>query len=493
MTAIGTFFRRHYEPLLLSVQVFVDLAVLQLACWVAYEIGRRAGFVSEDANPEVYLEVFALLCAICLVCFNAFRLYSPVKSLLNMEEFKGIVKSTAVSYLVFFTLVVLLQETTANEEGNNPLTWVIWLHRHTDLPFKADSFSRMTLHLAFVGILVFTTLSRFASFKFIQRLHRKGIGNRNVLIYGAGHCGRYLQQKFELVPTLGLNLIGFIDDDEEKQGVSIGSHRVMGSFEDMENIVSTCKVSEVFVAMPSAQEARVMEILSKLDSLGVYHHVVPRYYQLMSHKVRIDALDSVPLLTRVDRQVGILQTFLKRCLDIFFSLVVLVLSSPVILLSVALIRRESKGAALFVQERIGLNGKPFRMYKFRTMHQEEAGDAPAPDSPYDARITRIGRYLRRYSLDELPQFLNVLRGEMSVVGPRPEMPFIVEQYGPTERERLRAKPGITGLWQISYARQGAIHENLDYDLFYIENQSVLLDLVIIALTGFAIIKGTGAY
>ena len=133
------------------------------------------------------------------------------------------------------------------------------------------------------------------------------------------------------------------------------------------------------------------------------------------------------------------------------------------------------------------------MVKFRTMHQEASGDAPTPSSPYDSRITRIGRYLRRYSLDEFPQFFNVLCGEMSVVGPRPEMSFIVEGYGPMERERLTVKPGITGLWQISYFRQGAIHENLEYDLFYIENKSMLLDFVIISLTGFAVMKGTGAY
>ena len=207
----------------------------------------------------------------------------------------------------------------------------------------------------------------------------------------------------------------------------------------------------------------------------------------------MDALDSVPLLTRYERRETFVHVAAKRCLDIVLSSVFLLIASPVFLISIFLIKRESMGPAFFIQERIGRDGRPFRMLKFRTMHQELSGDAPAPDSPYDARITRIGRYLRRYSLDELPQFLNVLAGEMSIVGPRPEMPFIVEEYGPMERERLRAKPGITGLWQISYARRGAIHENLDYDLFYIENQSVLLDIVIIALTGFAVVKGTGAY
>jgi len=489
MTALGTFIRRNYEPLLLSIQVFIDLAVLQLACWTAFQLASRG----EQENPAFYLEVFALLSAICLISFNSFRLYSPVKSLLNMEEFKGIVKATAVSYFVFFTMVVLLQKTSVSTEEGHPLTWFIWLHNLADLSFKPDSFSRMTLHLAFGLILVFMTLSRFASFKFIQRLHRKGIGNRNVMIYGAGHCGQLLQRKFSQVPTLGLNLLGFIDDDEELQGTAVGGQRVLGGLEDLESMVSLHKISEVFVAMPSAQEARVMEILAKLDSLGVFHHVIPRFYQLLSHQVRIDALDSIPLLTRYERRVSIFYVIANRTLDIVLSVILLLIASPVILISVLLIRRESKGRAFFVQERIGRDGRPFRMFKFRTMHDEVSEDAPAPDSPYDARITRIGRYLRRYSLDELPQFLNVLRGEMSIVGPRPEMPFIVEEYGPRERERLRVKPGITGLWQISYARRGAIHENLDYDLFYIENQSVLLDLVIIALTSFAIIKGTGAY
>jgi lipopolysaccharide/colanic/teichoic acid biosynthesis glycosyltransferase len=122
-----------------------------------------------------------------------------------------------------------------------------------------------------------------------------------------------------------------------------------------------------------------------------------------------------------------------------------------------------------------------------------SGDAFAPRDEADPRITRVGRYLRRYSLDELPQLLNVLSGEMSMVGPRPEMPFIVEQYGPLERERLRAKPGITGLWQISYARTEEIHKNLDYDIYYVENRSLLLDVVILFLTVFAVVKGTGAH
>jgi exopolysaccharide biosynthesis polyprenyl glycosylphosphotransferase len=498
MTALGTFFRRNYQPLLLSIQVFVDLAVLQLACWSAFWVGGRIGSVRLVDDIALYTQVFALICAVCLVCFNSLKLYSPVKSLLNFEEFKGILKGTIVSFFVFFTLVLLLQHSDkdimdASGWERSLLEVFHDVFRWVDLPFKTESPSRITMVLAFVFILVFTMFSRFASFKYIQRLHRLGIGNRNALIYGAGECGMLLQRKLALVPTLGLNLAGFIDDDEEKRGEVFGKHEVLGGLGDLSEVVSVHKISEVFVALPSAAEERIVEITEQLRALGVHHHVVPRFYHLVRHRVRFTSLDSIPLFTRYEKSDTFFYSIAKRVFDILFSLLVLILASPVFLISALLIKRESKGPALFMQERVGLNGKPFLMLKFRTMHHKGSQDAPTPESPYDSRVTRIGRYLRRYSLDEIPQFLNVLLGDMSIVGPRPEMPFIVENYGPMERERLSVKPGITGLWQISYFRRGAIHENLEYDLFYIENKSMLLDLVIISLTGFAIMKGTGAY
>ena len=502
MTALGTFFRRNYQPLLLSIQVFVDLAVLQAACWSAFWVGGKVGSVrlgegyAEDV--QLYTKVFALICAVCLVCFNSLKLYSPGKSLLNFEEFKGILKGTIGSFFVFFTLVLLLQHTNAKTDEFFGWDLILMEGLHdlfslVDLPFKTDNPSRIVMVLSFVFIFMFTMISRFASFKYIQRLHRLGIGNRNALIYGAGECGMLLQRKLSLVPTLGLNLAGFIDDDEEKKGEVFGKHEVLGGLDDIGEVVALHKISEVFVALPSAAEERIVEITDQLRELGVHHHVVPRFYHLVRHRVRFTSLDSIPLFTRYENADPFFYSFVKRLFDVVFSMVVLLLASPVFLLSALLIKKETKGPALFMQERVGFNGKPFRMLKFRTMHHEGSQDAPTPDSPYDSRITRIGRYLRRYSLDELPQFLNVLRGEMSVVGPRPEMPFIVDAYGPMERERLSVKPGITGLWQISYFRRGAIHENLEYDLFYIENKSLLLDLVIISLTGFAIMKGTGAY
>ena len=276
-------------------------------------------------------------------------------------------------------------------------------------------------------------------------------------------------------------------------GSTIDRSRVLGTFEDFAYLLGEKKISEVFIALPESKEEDVMGLLSELDRLGVPYHVVPRFYHLMTHRVRIQSLDSIPLISRVERRSGFVSSFGKRLLDILISLLVLTVGAAFFVVPMIMIKRESPGSAFFIQTRVGRNGQRFRMVKFRTMHENSSSAAHSPDSPYDPRVTRIGRFLRRYSLDELPNFLNVLKGEMSLVGPRPEMPFIVDSYSSMQRERLRAKPDITGLWQISYARGEAIHENLDYDLYYIENQSLLLDIVIMSLTLFAVVKGSGAY
>lgn len=495
MTHIGNFLRRNFEPLILSAQVFVDLGVLLLSCWLGYLVGWNLGSADPTSGLDVYRQVWALMSAVCLVSFHAFGMYRPTKSLLNMEEYKAIAKATVVSFFVFWTLLILLSKANRGADGT-PIEFVLWLHDFIDLefdPIKTEEFSRVTVVISFALILVMTTGSRFLSFKYIQSLHLRGIGNRNVLIYGTNEWGKKLRSKFMLVPTLGLNLVGFISEEEGREGSIIDRIPVLGGADDLERVAGEYKVSEIFVAMPDQAEDDVMEILAECDRIGVRYHVVPRFYHLMSYRIRIQNVDSIPLITRADRRRSLTTAMAKRSMDLLVSSLVLILGLPLFAVFSFLIRRESEGNAFFIQERVGRDEKHFRMYKFRTMHAASSGDAPTPDSPFDPRITKIGRYLRRYSLDELPQFINVFKGDMSLVGPRPEMMFIVNEYSAVERERLRVKPGITGLWQISYARQNQIHEGLDYDLYYIEHQSLLLDIVICALTGFAVVKGTGAF
>ena len=183
---------------------------------------------------------------------------------------------------------------------------------------------------------------------------------------------------------------------------------------------------------------------------------------------------------------------LKRAIDIAGSFILLILLSPLFLLAAALVWTESGVPVFFRHRRIGEDAAPFNMWKFRSMRKEVPEYERSPASDSDPRLTRVGRSLRRFSIDELPQLINVLKGEMSLVGPRPEMPFIVEKYGAYERRRLRAKPGITGLWQISPARAKPIHESMEFDLFYIEHKNIFLDCAILLRTMTAVIRGVGA-
>jgi lipopolysaccharide/colanic/teichoic acid biosynthesis glycosyltransferase len=183
---------------------------------------------------------------------------------------------------------------------------------------------------------------------------------------------------------------------------------------------------------------------------------------------------------------------LKRGLDVVGSCILVVILLPFLLLVAVLIKLNSQGPAIFRQERIGKDGVPFELWKFRSMDTNVPPYERSPTSSSDPRLTALGRILRRLSIDELPQLINVLKGDMSLVGPRPEMPYIVEKYGALERQRLRVKPGITGLWQISPARANPIHEHIEYDLFYIEHRSLLMDCSILVRTVAAVIRGIGA-
>jgi len=185
-------------------------------------------------------------------------------------------------------------------------------------------------------------------------------------------------------------------------------------------------------------------------------------------------------------------SFIKRGIDLAGSSVMLLVFAPFFLFVAALIKLDSEGPALFRQKRIGKDGEPFAMWKFRSMRVDTHPYARSPVGDHDPRLTRVGRVLRRFSIDELPQLVNVFRGEMSLVGPRPEMPYIVDNYGSFERQRLCVRPGITGLWQISPARAMPIHENLNYDFAYIENQCITLDFIILLRTITAVIRGIGA-
>ncbi len=358
--------------------------------------------------------------------------------------------------------------------------------------FKTILLGRLQIFYFFFAMLVGVTLGRYAFEQIHILLLRKNIGAKRVLIFGAGDTGMRLAKALQRYPKLGYLPLGFVDDHIHKiKQNSTNPLAIVGTSDDLERLIQEYQAEEIIIAIPSAPQTRIQEVMQRCQRAGIPYRYVPNLFDTAIQRIRTDVIDGVPVFGMEHLQYSPVNAFVKRIFDVVFSVVVLVVSMPLILLIALAIRLDSAGPIIFRQKRIGRYGKPFVMWKFRTMKNGTDPYAIHPRDENDERITRVGRWLRRTSLDELPQFYNVLRGEMSIVGPRPEMPFIVEQYNELQRERLNVRPGITGLWQISADRDLPIHENIDHDLFYIQHQSLILDLLIITKTIWVVVNGLG--
>ena len=252
-------------------------------------------------------------------------------------------------------------------------------------------------------------------------------------------------------------------------------------------------MDEVLVARPSIPTRDLMAAIQSCEGLPVEFHLIAGPLEVLTANAEFSGVADLPVVELKERRFPLWKRAAKRTADLIGVLVALAIAALPMLVVAWLIRRQTGESALFRQQRVGFRGREFTMLKFRTMHGSADPYALSPESPDDDRITPIGRWLRRISLDELPQLINVLRGEMSIVGPRPEMPFLVAQYEPWQRRRLDAKPGITGLWQILGRKDLPLVENIEYDFYYIKNQSLLLDMTILLKTLPVVLGGKGAY
>ncbi|MBN1515561.1 sugar transferase [Candidatus Sumerlaeota bacterium] len=320
-----------------------------------------------------------------------------------------------------------------------------------------------------------------------------GEGMLKTLVVGAGQTGRDVLNRIRQHSEVGYRIIGFVDDDPGLQTERINDVPVLGATQELRRLVEAHGIEVVFIAIPSMPQSRMLNLIVECDQQQVHFYVVSHAFEVITNQSRLDVMAEVPVHSLPAGGMPGSQAFIKRAMDLAIS-IPLLLASLLWMIPVALlIKWTSKGPAIFKQERVGHRGRRFTMYKFRTMHLHAPQYEEAPTNPEDARITKIGRFLRKYSLDEFPQLWNVVRGEMSLVGPRPEMPFIVEKYDQWQRYRLSVKPGVTGLWQIIGRKNLPLELNMEYDLYYIKNHSILLDIMIILRTVPAVLFGHGAF
>ena len=379
--------------------------------------------------------------------------------------------------------------------------------------------------LAFAGALylLYRTISRllFAYFFLIdmlaimvcrvlvrlifKALKAERITEQRILLVGAGEVGRHMAALLHERAWMGLQLVGFLDDDRRKMGQFVGGFPVLGELKEAPQLLREHGIDEVIITLPLHAHRRLGELVSVLNDMPVNVRVVPDFFPLAYLSTTAGLLGDMPLITLKEPAVSGLALVAKRAMDLLLTVFAVLVLWPLMSAIAVWIKVESSGPVLFKQQRVGLNGQLFWIYKFRTMKAGAEDDMRAimertqdgksflrKDRP-DPRITHVGQHLRRWSLDELPQLLNVLKGEMSLVGPRPEMPFLVAEYESGQRKRLCVSPGITGWWQVTERADQPLALHIDADLHYVRNYSLLLDLQILLRTIGAVIKGKGAY
>ncbi len=462
--------RRRAEVIFTLSLFLLDVMMIVLAFGVAYRV-TFALSPGEGATPDLISYapmVLAMLISLVSVYFFS-RLYHLRRGESRIDELYKLIPATAIGVVVATAATTVL--------------------------FGDLEYPRLLLVFVWVFTFLFVALGRLFHGMLRSLAYARGWGELRVLIVGAGEAGNMILEKIRSSPRLGYRPIAFLDD--ELAGRKVLGLPVAGGPEELGEVVRSMHIDEVIIALPDAPHQQILSIVSKCEDGSVSIKVFPDVFQIMASEVNIGDLSGLPLLAMRDVALRGWRLTLKRIVDVILSGIFLVLASPFMLLLALLVKLDSPGPAIFTQPRMGLDAKPFPIFKFRSMRTDAEKDGPGWTTQDDPRITRLGGFLRKTSLDEFPQFINVFLGHMSLVGPRPEQPAFVEQFRelvPRYMERHREKAGITGWAQVNGLRgDTSISERTKYDLYYIENWSLWFDFKIIILTALKFFRDHSAY
>lgn len=370
--------------------------------------------------------------------------------------------------------------------------------------FKITYISRSLIAAVFLVTTCLLTLEKVVLLILFRRLRAKGFNFRNILVVGTGERARRFIAQVNNHREYGLKILGVIDEDQSRVGQDIGGYKVVGDFEFIPDVILSKAVDHVIFIVPRSSLDKIQPVILTCETLGVSVSVMMDLFQTQFTKPRQDVMLGFPFLTYETTSHRHQELIIKRIIDIIVSALSLVILAPLFVLIIILIRCTSEGPAVFSQERCSVNGRRFKLYKFRTMVKDAEGklkdlmvhnqmDGPAFKMDNDPRVTPIGKFLRKSSLDELPQFYNVLRGDMSLIGPRPPLPSEVEKYDFWQRRRLSMRPGLTCLWQVSGRNKiKDFDEWARLDLKYIDEWSPWLDTKIFFMTIPTVLFGIGA-
>ena len=466
--------------ILLSLFLFLlDLVMLTCAFILSYEARNEVTLFNIPQNPptlERYLPTLVLHVAIVIAIFYASRLYHQPRAISRIDQTRLILVAVTVGSVLTYGMQGLVFKNTQ---------------------FEVD-YPRAMFFYAWIFSLILVAIGREAYRLGRSALRKRGLDNENLLIIGMGRVARDITHRIKSNPDLGYNIVGVVSGHNRAKGNLVGIP-VIGTYADIPTVIDRCLVEQVIIALPDAQRIELVDLITMCQRGSVDIKVYPDMFAYMAGDLNVDELGGTPLITVRDIALRGWKLSLKRGLDVCGSMIGLILFSPMLLLTAILVKMESEGPAFHIQERMGLDGRPFPMIKFRSMKQDAEANGPGWTVADDPRRTHLGAVMRRTNWDEMPQLINVLLGHMSLVGPRPERPIYVQEFReqiPRYMERHREKAGMTGWAQVNGLRgDTSIAERTSFDLWYVENWSLWLDIKIIIRTVLMVIlrRDSNAY
>jgi exopolysaccharide biosynthesis polyprenyl glycosylphosphotransferase len=456
--------------------LIIDFLTINISFILFFFLRTKTGLFALIILPELFVPMLALF-VYWLVIFTFVGMYRTWFAASRFDELATLFKSTFVGTFILFFLIFL-----------------------DDYYHNVDSKARILIFIYWGLFLFFVGGGRILIRSFQRSLIIKGIGRRNVIIVGFNPKANEVHDQIIEHRALGLDAAAYAAVDKVNLNKSYKGIEVRGTIKDLSSMIDIYNAKEVIIALDKDNRDLLVDVISECESKNVGLKIVPDLYEILSGQARTSQIYGVPLIDIMPQLMPEWEKRLKRIIDILVSLFILVITFPVTLITALTIKIDSTGSAFFRQERCGIEGTVFKMIKFRSMRQDaEKHSGPVWSSKNDPRITRIGKIIRKVRIDEIPQMINVLKGEMSLVGPRPERPYFVEMLSkeiPYYKRRLKVRPGITGWAQVKHKYDETIEDvkiKLRYDLFYIENMSLRMDFKILFRTIFVVLFAKGHY
>ncbi len=456
--------------------LLVDFVAINSASIAFIYFRVESGLFEILTEPAVFLAM-GVLYFYWLIIFTFVGMYRTWFASSRFDELSNLFKASFFGIFVLFFAILYDDSVHGIASSNRFLILIYW-----------------AVFLFFVGF------GRVSIRSFQRSLLIKGIGRRNAVIIGFNAKANSMHNTIDEYRALGLDIIGYLAVKDENVGKAYGDVKVLDTYRNVKKILKEKNVSEIILALEAHEADVLMQVVADCEMEEVSIKIIPDLYEIISGQARTSQIYGFPLIDIMPQLMPEWEKKIKRILDIVISLLILILSLPVTIFTAVAIKIDSKGPVFYKQDRSGLNGKVFKIIKFRSMVKDaESKSGPVWSSRGDPRITRIGAFIRKVRIDEFPQMWNVLKGDMSLVGPRPERPYFVEQLSkeiPLYKRRLKVRPGVTGWAQVKHKYDETVEDvktKLRFDLFYIENMSLRNDLKILFRTIFVVLFGKGHY